>query len=451
MEPMQPDYSKVTKDITKRDWEELHRNAQWFTSLKSLEFSKFFGCTMRETRDISKGYSGFYYRNAVCLALTEFLTLKGYTKVNECIIGHDDYYPAKEENIEITPDSFKRVTTEGFLFLEHATHKMVIELEDINSRMEEWGLNVFCDAKHGHLVETLAKDLYDFAMSKDYLKKQKIDPSLKFIKTDKNYTWEDVVIPKVLKNELSLNVSNLLDNVDIYKANNITFKRGVILEGEPGTGKTLIGKILCNSAKSSFIWVTPKFLTSSKAIARICDLSRALSPSILFLEDLDLYASDRDHNVNTSLLGELMNQLDGLVSNNYVIVVATTNKVDFIEEALKSRPGRFDRILTIGKPSQEARKRILQLYTKDMKLEGVDVESLAKLTADFTGAHMKELVNTAVMVAVEKGSLNSDKKVVLKKEFFTDNINKVKNKRFEPTPVGFNEATDDEGIPIGDY
>ena len=219
------------------------------------------------------------------------------------------------------------------------------------------------------------------------------------------------------------------------------------------TGKTLIGKILCNSVACTFLWVTPRFLERSQHVKIVCDMARELSPSILFLEDIDLYSEDRRSVGNATLLGELMNQLDGLIENHFIIVIATTNRVDDVEEALRNRPGRFDRILDIGLPSSAGRLRMLELFTKKYILDGVDLQDLASKIDGYSGAHVKELVITAAITAIDEKSLTEDGMIILKAAYFNDNIGKVRNKKIEPvagfgTPVikkaNFDDADDDD-------
>lgn len=146
-----------------------------------------------------------------------------------------------------------------------------------------------------------------------------------------------------------------------------------------------------------------------------------------------------------------MNQLDGLIENHFVIVIATTNRVDDVEEALRNRPGRFDRIIEIAPPNLAGRIHMLQLFTQNYKLEGVDLEIVAQKTEKYSGAHVKELVITAAITAIDNKSLTEEGLVILKPEFFLSNIEKVRNKKIEPV-AGFIVPTpppdDDDGGPL---
>jgi transitional endoplasmic reticulum ATPase len=144
-------------------------------------------------------------------------------------------------------------------------------------------------------------------------------------------------------------------------------------------------------------------------------------------------------NHNASLLGELMNQLDGLVENHYVVVIATTNKVDALEKALRNRPGRFDRVIDIPPPDNAARLKMLELYANKHKMEDVNLAEIAEKTEKYTGAHIKELVNTAIITAIDENSFDTEGMVILKQEYFTKNIAKVRNKKIQPA-IGFGSS-----------
>jgi len=252
-----------------------------------------------------------------------------------------------------------------------------------------------------------------------------------------------LILPAELKDTLRSNICNLFDKLELYRKNKIVFKRGLILSGVPGTGKTLLGKILCSQIDAAFIWVTPKFLTDAKQVSNICTMARELSPSVLFLEDIDLYGTSRHQTADKSVLGELMNQLDGLIENQYVIVIATTNDEESMEKALKNRPGRFDRIIKIPEPDEVCRLKMLELFTKNLTLDGLDLKAIAKKTASFTGAHMKELVTTAVMNAMDKNSLDKDSNVILTKDHFSSSvISLVKAREFKSIGYTPSEVTD---------
>ena len=413
---------------------EAIRLGNWHNDYMLHEAQEFLGCPADHVFRVYNDYTGKYFRNIIVTALDGFLADNDFSVVAQKSIGSNGFQTPKKEDIEVAPKVFKSCFTEGCFFLEKSKTRFILEFQN-SFHTDGWWVTVFYQDTSEELAKSFLKDLETYAKEHNYLKTAKIDASLSFIpKTE--YTWNDVILPAKTKQELQVNVDGMISNIELYKKNNIKFKRGLILKGPPGTGKTLIGKIICNSSDCTFIWVTPRFLERSHHVKMICDMARELSPSILFLEDIDLYSEDRRSVGNASLLGELMNQLDGLVENHFVIVIATTNRVDDVEEALRNRPGRFDRILDIGLPSAAGRLHMLELFTNKYTLDNVDLKDIAEKTDGYSGAHVKELVITAAITAIDEKSLTADGMIILKASYFNDNIGKVRNKKIEPV-AGF--------------
>jgi SpoVK/Ycf46/Vps4 family AAA+-type ATPase len=441
---------KIELDYLKKaDWVEINRQSEWEDNFKIYQIAAFLDCAPENLQETSKVYYGYLYRNSIAVCFDDFLKKYNYTKVKEINLESNGFYPVKKEDIELSPKVHKRCIVDGVFFLVKEDFKVVVEFMEGYSSEKTWYVELTYRKEDESKALKFLIDLNGYAMDHCYLKKAKIDPALSHVEIGSNYTWDDIILPELTKQEIHANVDNLINSIEIYKENKINFKRGLILKGIPGTGKSLLGKIICQNVDCTFIWVTPKYLTNSLNVSLICDLARELSPSVLFLEDIDLYGENRSLNSNNSLLGELMNRLDGLVENHYVIVIATTNQPDVLEEALRNRPGRFDRLLDIPLPDLDGRLKMLQLYTQNVKLEEMDLMEIASKTDKFTGAHIKELVNTATMLAIDQKSWDDKGKVVLKAKYFYDNIQKVKNKKIEAI-VGFKsskEELDDDDLP----
>jgi len=434
----------MDNNLSKQDWIDIHRASHWHNDFRILEISKFLEKPVEQILTTTKEYEGIYYKNVVAYTLGNFIQLKEYSIVRQTNLRSSDISFLSKEDIELSPNKYTRCIVDGTLFLTCKNYKLVLELIDDYRYERKWSINMMYRQTDEKFALDFLNELHSYAVENSYLKKAKISPDLSHIIINENYTWDSIILPENIKNEIQLNVNNLIRDLEIYKKNSIKFKRGLIFKGLPGTGKTLLAKIICNSVDCTFLWVTPGHLISSRTVRHICDMARELSPTILFLEDIDLYGEDRNSNSNASLLGELMNQLDGLIENHYVIVIATTNKVENIEEALKNRPGRFDRILEIPLPAMEGRLKMLELYCKNYKLDKVNLPEIACKTDKYTGAHIKELVNTAVIMAIDGQSFNGDQNIVLTMDHFVKNIEKVRSKKIEPaigfrpqTPVGF--------------
>jgi cell division protease FtsH len=420
----------------------------WGANYTLFTVSKFLGIIPEKTCVLRKSYGSLFYKNSIVVALDDFLKENNLVIKNNLGLSDNDVYAVGKEDIEISSKVFKRCMTTGLIFIKSKSgdKKWVISFVEGYRTEAIWGIEVFYDEKRADDVKDFIERLELFSKEHSYLKNKKLNPSLEHIDLATNYTWDDVILPEKIKKELDLNIGGLIKKIDTYKQNGIRFKRGIILKGVPGTGKTLLAKIICASVQCTFLWVTPMYLQHAVHIRNVCKLARELSPCILFLEDIDLYGADRSQVGDASLLGELMNQLDGLVENHFIIVIATTNDVQILEGALRNRPGRFDRIIDIPIPNYDDRLLMLQHYTKSYELLDIDLPKIAKNTTDYTGAHVKELVNTALMVAIDENSLSSAGKVVLKHRHFQDNIQKVKEKKIQA--VGFGMASVDDSAII---
>ena len=436
--------------FSKDDWIDIHRKSRWHNSLQISLISEFLGISSKDILSSVKEYNSEYYKNLIAVVFEDFLNTYNY-KIEKYIgIAENDYYALKKQDIEISPGKFKRCITEGYMFITHKDYKFILEFDTLYGH-DKWGMNLFYAYKDEEKTLSFLTNLEKYAEDNNYLKNAKISPNLSHIDIKNKYSWDDIVLPSKLVKEIKTNVDNLFNNIDKYKSIGVKFKRGIILQGVPGTGKTMIGKILCHTAKCSFIWVTPRFLSRSDDVAQVCKLARVLSPTILFLEDIDLYGGSRNVSDNRGILGELMNQLDGLIENEYVVVIATTNNVEHVEKALRNRPGRFDRIIEIPKPRSKERRKLLELFTKNYDVSNVDFDNIIQNSKGFTGAHMQELVTAAVIEAIDSGS-KSGKKLILTNEHFGENFDKIKDKDIKPvgftTPRDYDEDDDDDD-PIG--
>ena len=174
-----------------------------------------------------------------------------------------------------------------------------------------------------------------------FLKGKKIDPNCNFVKFNRKFTWDDLILAEKTKIEIQMNLKNLIEYSEIYKSNGLSVRRGLILSGPPGVGKTVLAKILCNQIDWTFLWCTSKNLENAKRVSQIVNLARDLSPTVLFLEDIDLFGGSRESNHNPMMLGEILNCLDGLEENTDIIVIGSTNNKDVLEAALVSSSRSF--------------------------------------------------------------------------------------------------------------
>ncbi|MFA6679353.1 MAG: CDC48 family AAA ATPase [Candidatus Methanomethylophilaceae archaeon] len=240
-----------------------------------------------------------------------------------------------------------------------------------------------------------------------------------------NVKWEDIGALESAKQELKEAVEWPLKYGKVFEHMNAKPPKGILLYGPPGTGKTMLAKAVATESEANFIAVKgPEFLNkwvgeSEKAVRETFRKARQASPCVVFMDEIDSITPQRgtggDNNVTERVISQLLTEMDGLESLNNVVVIAATNRPDIIDPALL-RPGRFDKIIYIGTPDKESRKKIFEIHTKNKPLEkDIDLDVLAEKTEGCTGADIGAICNEAVMIAVRElvksGNIPSEKEL----------------------------------------
>ena len=406
-------------------------DAQSFLMFKFLSGNNF---------SVNKKISHPYYHRLMQYNFNKFfLEEKGYKIVDELWEEESNFSVPTRESIAISlTESFSSLS-QGIIFLENENEKVVIKVEerdyDDRYRYEIWHT---CDFD-------ILDEWEKYSRNHNFYKGKKINGNCDFLELDESLTWDDVILTDEVRKVISSSVDGLLEVRDILSKNGFSIKRGLILTGPYGTGKTMICKVLANEMNVSVIYVLPSHIKNVKDIGRICDMARDLSPSLLILEDIDYLAQERDDENSWSVI-ELMNRLDGIEKFNDVITVATTNKLEKVEKAVRNRPGRFDKVITINKPDCDLRREMLDLFTKDLELyKDVDMDLLVKKTYNMSGAYIHHLVAAAAAEAAFDKSYNEKQKLKLKKNHFDTVLEVLNDKEFSSfveesgrrTKVGF--------------
>ncbi len=227
--------------------------------------------------------------------------------------------------------------------------------------------------------------------------------------TKSKITFDDVAGLEEEKHEM-IEIVDFLKNPERFNQMGAKIPRGVLLCGQPGTGKTLIAKAIAGEAKVPFISMSgSEFIEmfaglGASRVRKLFEKAKKVSPCIVFIDEIDAIGSRRNSNggaesENNQTLNQLLVEMDGFDTEETVIVLAATNRPEMLDKALL-RPGRFDRRITIGLPDMRGREAILKIHAKDKKFaDDVDLKSIAEDTATFTGADLANILNEAAIIA----------------------------------------------------
>lgn len=235
--------------------------------------------------------------------------------------------------------------------------------------------------------------------------------SKEIVNLQENYdiTFEDVGGLEEVKEDLK-EVIDFIKNNEKYEKMGAKIPKGVILYGPPGTGKTLIAKVMASESECNFFSTSAsefieKYVgVGAQRVRELFKKAREKTPSIIFIDEIDAVAGERGEANNgekDQTLNQLLVEMDGMGTRNNIIVIAATNRLDILDQAIL-RPGRFDRHIYIGLPNLMEREHILKIHTKDKRLSNsVNLNQLARRTSGLSGASLANIVNEAAIHAVK--------------------------------------------------
>ena len=231
-----------------------------------------------------------------------------------------------------------------------------------------------------------------------------------------NVTFKDIAGISEIKEELE-EVVDFLNEPKKYLKYGVKLPKGVLLVGPPGVGKTLIARAVAGEADVPFFYQSGASFVQiyvgmgAKKVRELFAKAKQSAPAIIFIDEIDAVGKKRSGSSNDereSTLNELLTQMDGFEGDSGVMVIAATNKMEVLDEALL-RAGRFDRRLHVGLPNIEDREKILELYL-DGKNHEINISKLSVDTTGFSSAALATLINEALLNMIKRGSkiLDSD-------------------------------------------
>ncbi len=264
------------------------------------------------------------------------------------------------------------------------------------------------------------------------------------INLDVNTTFADVAGIPEAKEEL-YEIVDFLKDPEKYSLAGAKVPRGVLLEGEPGTGKTLLARAVAGEANVNFISASgSQFVemfvgVGAQRVRALFDSAKQNSPCVIFIDEIDAIGGKRGYGFNSGgndereqTLNQILTNMDGFEKTDGIIVLAATNRIDTLDPALL-RSGRFDRKVKVTLPNKEERKDIAKIHFRN-KRTNFNYNKLAELTSGFSGADIENLANEAAILSIRDNKTIIDDKLLLKS--------------FEKTTIGLPKKYDTRSIEV---
>ncbi len=218
---------------------------------------------------------------------------------------------------------------------------------------------------------------------------------------------EDLVLPPGVLEAVEAQVVGVARHRTRLAASGQHLKRGVLLHGAPGTGKTHTVRYLMSMLTDHTVVMLSGH--ALQFISEAVSIARALQPALVIVEDVDLIAEERGmYPGQHPLLFQLLNEMDGLGEDADVTFLLTTNRAGLLEPALAQRPGRVDQAVELPLPDADGRRRLLALYRGNLDLQLVDIEPIVAATEGMTASFFKELLRRAALVSAESADPDGD-------------------------------------------
>jgi len=337
-----------------------------------------------------------YYGELLAWALHRYIEVEGWEVVKT--VGYRSPQPVYI-NVNTGCGECQNVLRDGSLFVKKGSDRFAITI-DANLR----GYNsvvVTGPARRKKQVHEFANGVHNLAKEQNFYRGEKLELGrrIRFLNLS-DRTWESLVLDTGLKDEIWANTIGFLANRERLASYGIPAKRGVLLVGEPGTGKTLVCKaLMAKSPGTTCIMANTYALDADEYITELYELAQDLSPSIVFIEDIDLIAQNRmewGYTRGPALLS-LLSVLDGVEEHSEIITVATTNCLEVLDKAIGQRPSRFDRVIELSRPSLEQRKVLITALCQKIPLDEDVQAHVARKTENLTPAQLKEVIYSLVI------------------------------------------------------
>jgi len=296
--------------------------------------------------------------------------------------------PPVYEVIKLNSEKSDDFLISGVCFYDADNKPLIVKF---NTGWSGINVSIVTSNKNKEWNKELLDKVHSWAYKNNYLRGEKFALSGEFL-DEPGDNWDNLILDAKYKDSIIKSASFLEK-----KGKDLT-GRGLLFIGPPGTGKTKTGRVLMNELDTTFIWVSSRdfrYIGPMRALSLSFSLARDLAPSILFLEDIDTWLRGEMEFVTDLVKTEM----DGIKQNKGLITIMTSNYPEKLPDALLDRPGRFHHIINFELPKEKERKEMLKLWAGEIEEKLLD--DIVEKTKGFSGAHLKELVEFAKMIAEE--------------------------------------------------
>ena len=345
-------------------------------------------------RSVETYSAEWYYGPLLAWTLQCVITSRGWKIMS--INGHS-YLKPTYRDVQTDYTKFENCLTDGQILLEKDNVRLVITVDTCKQ-----GINLIqieASEKHYGRVKTLIHVIADFLKMHNFYRGKKInfERGISFLNAGQR-DWDSVILEPAMKKEIRLNTIGFLKNCAQLEKYGIPPKRGIILAGEPGTGKTIVCKALISEAGQITCIAATAYGMESEDYLRSFLPCTTLQPLHGLYRGCGLDRAGRqDFYRGNAPLISLLAEMDGITEQTAIVTVATTNTLETLDKALSERPSRFDRIFRIARPSYQQRVELVKHISEKIPLSEDVIVYLVEKTNGFTPAQLQEVLHGMVI------------------------------------------------------
>ncbi|MCD6567583.1 MAG: AAA family ATPase [Dehalococcoidia bacterium] len=332
-----------------------------------------------------------YYGELLTWALQRYIEKEGWEDIRA--LGYHGREPVYID-VSTDCDTCENLLMDGQLLLERGDKHFIVTV-DINMQIRN-SVRVEGPAGEREELEKFVNEVGNIALEQNFYRGKKFEFAgrIRFLNI-KDKSWDSIILDPAIKREVKANTINFLNRRKRWAEYRIPQKRGVLLAGEPGTGKTLICKaLMAEAAGVTCITTSAYALSDDEYITELYEMAQDLSPCIVFIEDIDLIGLNREeyHYQHGPALLSLLSVLDGVEEKQEIVTVATTNNLETLDRAISQRPSRFDRVVKLSLPSLEERRELIDLLCRKIPIDESGRDYIAHKAECCTPAQLQEII-----------------------------------------------------------